>query len=272
MSDPPHHQRADTWSGAASDYERLFFPFSDLVAAEALARIGLRPGEHLLDVAAGTGAVSLRAARARAEVTAVDFAVEMLEMLRRKARAEALGGIRTLVMDGQALEFEADGFDVAGSNLGLVFFRDPARGLRELRRVVRPGGRVFVTSVSTSAPSRLMELAWLAILATATGPIEPSSGPTYGLGDVPSMEGALSNAGLVEVAAEDIAVAYPVRNLGEFWDKWILRSPPTYRAMLALDPAHAAAARARFLVEAGAGGPGAPASFEAHAIVGVARV
>jgi SAM-dependent methyltransferase len=67
----------------------------------------------------------------------------MLERLSARARAEGLG-VETRVMDGHALELDDDSFDMAGSQFGVVLFPDMPQGIREMARVVRPGGRVLM--------------------------------------------------------------------------------------------------------------------------------
>ena len=115
----------------------------DAAGGEGLRRAGLREGMRFLDVAAGSGALAIPAARAGARVTAIDRSPVMLEHLRRRAHDEGLA-IDTRVMDGHALAFPDDTFDMAGSQFGVMLFPDMPRALAEMARVVRPGGRVLV--------------------------------------------------------------------------------------------------------------------------------
>ena len=110
--------------------------------AVELARVG--PGSRALDVATGTGdlAVALRAAGA--EVVGCDFSEEMLEIARRKE-----GSVRFEWADALELPYEADSFDAATVGFGARNFSDLERGLREMVRVVRPGGRVVVLEITT---------------------------------------------------------------------------------------------------------------------------
>jgi demethylmenaquinone methyltransferase/2-methoxy-6-polyprenyl-1,4-benzoquinol methylase len=122
--------------------------------AADLARVG--PGDRVLDVATGTGDLALAlAARVSpgGEVIGSDFSEGMLEHAREKAAARAARehGVRPRFEWGDALELQyGDGsFDAATVGFGARNFSDLARGLAEMRRVVRPGGRVVVLEITT---------------------------------------------------------------------------------------------------------------------------
>jgi demethylmenaquinone methyltransferase/2-methoxy-6-polyprenyl-1,4-benzoquinol methylase len=109
----------------------------------------LKPGDRALDVATGTGDLALELARRVApygEVIGVDFAERMLELARAKAGPLPL---RLEVANALALPFPDDEFDAATVGFGARNFSDLARGLREMARVVRPGGRVVVLEITT---------------------------------------------------------------------------------------------------------------------------
>lgn len=109
-----------------------------------VSRLAPRPGERWLDVATGTGAIALRAARAGAEVTGLDLAPALLETARKRAGEEGLS-IRFEVGDAERLPHEDASFDVVSSAIGAMFAPDHAAVARELARVCRPGGRLALT-------------------------------------------------------------------------------------------------------------------------------
>jgi demethylmenaquinone methyltransferase/2-methoxy-6-polyprenyl-1,4-benzoquinol methylase len=110
-----------------------------LAAAEVV-----RPGDRVLDAACGTGDLALADHRAGAlEVTGLDFSPRMLERARRKAP-----GIRFVEGDMLALPFEDGVFDSATVGFGVRNVSDLELALRELRRVLRPGGRLAILEIT----------------------------------------------------------------------------------------------------------------------------
>ncbi len=133
--------------------------------AAELARVG--PGSRVLDVATGTGDLAIELARRvhpGGEVVGCDFAEGMLA----RARAKAAAGDPTIARprfewgDALALGYAQDSFDAATVGFGARNFDDLQRGLQEMARVVRPGGRVVVLEITTPtrAPLSLFYRVW----------------------------------------------------------------------------------------------------------------
>ncbi len=110
--------------------------------AADLARVG--PGSKALDVATGTGDLAIELERRGAEVTGLDFSDEMLSLAHAKSP-----GIAWLAGNALRLPFGDDEFAAATVGFGARNFDDLGRGLREMARVVRPGGRVVVLEITT---------------------------------------------------------------------------------------------------------------------------
>lgn len=113
---------------------------------QAVRAVGVSPGERGLDVCSGTGDLALALRGAGARVVGADFCTAMLSRARTKQVAATGGGdpARFLCADAQALPFPDRAFDFATVAFGIRNVSDPLAALRELRRVVRPGGRVVV--------------------------------------------------------------------------------------------------------------------------------
>jgi demethylmenaquinone methyltransferase/2-methoxy-6-polyprenyl-1,4-benzoquinol methylase len=107
-----------------------------------LARVG--PGSRALDVATGTGDLAIALARRGAEVVGSDFSEGMLERARRKDAS-----VRWEQANALALPYDDGSFDAATVGFGARNFSDLERGLGEMTRVVRPGGRVVVLEITT---------------------------------------------------------------------------------------------------------------------------
>ena len=114
-------------------------------AEEFIARLALAPGVRVLDVACGSGNLSLPAARAGAVVTGVDIATNLLEQARARAAAEGLT-IQFDEGDAEALPYADASFDVVVSMFGAMFAPRPELVAAELLRVCRPGGRIAMAN------------------------------------------------------------------------------------------------------------------------------
>jgi len=135
------------WDLAAADYEPLWQSQLAPAQAKLLACAALLPGERVLDVACGTGLVSFAAARAvgpMGSVVGVDISGQMVETAACRARDLAETNTRFARMDAESLALPDAGFDVVLCALGLMYLPDPEQALREMRRVLRPGGRLVL--------------------------------------------------------------------------------------------------------------------------------
>jgi len=110
--------------------------------AADLARVG--PGTRALDVATGTGDLAIALARRGGDVVGSDFSEGMLERARAKSAA-----VRWEQANALALPYDDDAFDAATVGIGARNFSDLERGLAEMTRVVRPGGRVVILEITT---------------------------------------------------------------------------------------------------------------------------
>ncbi|ACO76094.1 class I SAM-dependent methyltransferase [Laribacter hongkongensis] len=130
--------------------------------ARSLALAAIRPGERVLLVGAATG-LDLELLPRQADVCAIDYAPAMVERLILRARELAFP-VDARVMDAQAMEYPDDSFDVVVLHLILAVVPDPLACIREVERVLRPGGRVVVfdkflpDGAQASLPRRALNL------------------------------------------------------------------------------------------------------------------
>ena len=142
-SAPEPDQEPGRWDNHVSVYEEVFEPFSTVFADVAIDRLAVGPGMHVLDVGAGSGGAALALARHGCKVTAIDASERMVTRIEARAAGRE---IVAEVMDGQALTYPDGRFDAVLSVFGVILFPDAVRGLAEMRRVVRPGGRVAIVT------------------------------------------------------------------------------------------------------------------------------
>jgi ubiquinone/menaquinone biosynthesis C-methylase UbiE len=227
-------QTVEAWDRIAPGYDRTNTPTQLWLGQEGLRRAGVRPGMKFLDVAAGSGALSIPAARLGAQVLAVDQSAAMLELLTARARSEGLE-IRTRAMDGHALELDDRSFDVAGSQFGVMLFPDMPKGVREMSRVVVPGGRVLVTAYGD--PHKIDFLGFFVGAVRSVRPDfegPPSEPPPlpFQLQDPARLRQVLVECSLLDVHVDTVTESTEFRTGDELWD-WIVWSNPIVESILA---------------------------------------
>ena len=161
---------------AAENYERLFVPrLAGPLAHDLVALAEIRRGEHVADIACGTGAVTrLVPERVGTEtgVTAVDITPEMLEVARSVVGNAAVTWHEALA---ESLPLADSSFDVALCQLGLQFFGDREGSLREMLRILRPGGRLVLNVPGSAHP------VFVAMEDGLTRHLSPEAGSFVGL-------------------------------------------------------------------------------------------
>jgi ubiquinone/menaquinone biosynthesis C-methylase UbiE len=135
------HKAAVRAMWALGDYHRFALETVWELGPVLVAACGITAGQRVLDVAAGTGNVAIRAAEAGAEVVASDLTPEQFEAGRREARARGVQ-LEWVEADAEALPFEDGEFDVVTSSFGAMLAPDHQAVADELLRVCRPGSTI----------------------------------------------------------------------------------------------------------------------------------
>jgi ubiquinone/menaquinone biosynthesis C-methylase UbiE len=133
------------WDLAAKGYESLWQAQLAEAQAAMLELASPARGERVLDIACGTGLVSFEAARAvgpKGHVLGIDLSQQMVDSAEHRARDLSLSNCSFLRMDAETLALPDESFDVALCGLGLMYVPYPEQAFREMRRILRPGGRV----------------------------------------------------------------------------------------------------------------------------------
>ena len=125
----------DLWFGPTLHHGRLV----------AIERMGIGPGDRLLEVGVGTG-INARLYPRNCLVTGIDLSSQMLEKARARVQRQGLRNIRLLEMDAAHLTFADDSFDIVYAPYVISVVPDPVQVVREMRRVCRPGGKIIVVN------------------------------------------------------------------------------------------------------------------------------
>lgn len=221
------------WDQIAPGYDRTNTPSQMPIAQEGLRRAGIEGGMRFLDVASGSGALSIPAARMGAKVLATDQSPVMLRLLADRAAKEGLE-VETRVMDGHSLQLDDASFDAAGSQFGVMLFADMPKGIREMTRVVRTGGRVLVSAYGD--PHRIDFLGLMiesvqSVRPEFDGPPSDPPPPEFQLADPARLERELAAAGLHDVEVDTVTESTRFADGGELWE-WILSSNPIVEMIL----------------------------------------
>jgi ubiquinone/menaquinone biosynthesis C-methylase UbiE len=193
---------AEHWQ---QDVERRRLDFTE-ATERMLEAAGLVPGNHVLDIAAGTGDQSILAARRvgpGGSVLATDISAEMLNITAHVAKLEGLTTLTTRVMDAQQLDLEDNTFDAVICRLGLMLIPRHQQALREIRRVLKPGGKLAALIWSTSENNPLFALP-LAIVSKYTKGASSHPPHPLALSNPTVFERELTRAGFYEVVIRAI--------------------------------------------------------------------
>src|SRR6185295_7747714 len=202
-------QAAEAWYRWGPTLQSWLSPATRLMLD--LAHIG--PGSRVLEVAAGAGEPALTIAERVGPsgfVLATDISSNILDFAARAASERGFGNLETRVMDGENLELPDESFDVVTSRLGLIYFPDQQRALSEMRRVLKPGGRVAAIVYTTPENNRFFSIPVSIIrrCAAIPPPLPGQPGP-FSLHSATILEQAYQQAGFRDV--ETRVVASPLR-------------------------------------------------------------
>jgi ubiquinone/menaquinone biosynthesis C-methylase UbiE len=210
----------------AENYQRYFVPaIATPVSAGLLNAADLRPGEHVLDVACGTGVIARLAAALvgpRGSVTAIDVAPDMITVA-ESTPAPAGSPIEWRVSDAASLPRADGSYDVVLCQMGLMFMEDKEAALAEMRRVLVPGGRVVVNTPGEIQP------AFAAMEQAIAEHIGPELGgfvrAVFSMHDPEALAALLRDAGLHDVSATVSATTFQLPAPAEFLWQYINLTP-----------------------------------------------
>ncbi len=207
-------EAAEAWRRGEPEREAVFGRASKLMLD--LAKVG--PGSRVLDVAAGTGIQAIAAARRVGPagfVLATDISASMLELAADTAREAGLTNVATMVMDAQRLEVEAESFDAAISQNGLMLVPDVMRALDGIRRALKRGGRFAVMVFSTADKNPYLALPQAIMQRRGNRPLPVGQPGMWALGDPGALQDVYRRAGFRDVVVQAVPTQRRFPSLAE---------------------------------------------------------
>lgn len=224
MSDVAEHKAQVTalFDLVAPGYDAPALRFFPFCADRLVSIVKPAPGQKVLDVATGTGAVAVAMAQAvgtEGRVHAIDMAPAMLDRAAANVCKMALGNVDFHAMDAEQLEFRKDYFHAVVCSFGLFFVPDMLAALKDWVRVTRPGGRLVFSSFGANAFRPLMDLCAQQV---------PEFGGRLPEGEQPFTAQRLNSeevcatlmqaAGLVDIRVEPMQLGYHLAGADDWWE------------------------------------------------------
>jgi ubiquinone/menaquinone biosynthesis C-methylase UbiE len=212
-------ETASYWTRHHDTIRTMFLPLTRALIEQAR----IAPGQSVLDVAGGSGEPSLTIAQAVGPtgfVMCTDAIAEMVAVAEREALARGLKNMQFRQCTADSLPFADESFDVAVSRLGVMFFPDPVAAVREMLRVIKPGGRVAlaVWGKSELNPYSYVVTGVVSRYVPAV-PVAPDAPDAFRFAEPGKLAGVLKDAGAIDVTERVVKfdMAAPL-SPEEFWD------------------------------------------------------
>ena len=199
----------DQWQAAAEAWYRWSPTLNKWLGnatEKMLDMAGITSGHRVLDIAAGAGEQSITTAKkvgATGYVLATDISANILDYAKQMAQHAGVNNIETKVMDGENLTIEDETFDAVISRVGLIYFPDQQKALKEMLRVLKPGGKLAAIVYSTPEKNKFFSVPVSIIRnrAKLPPPLPGQPGP-FSLGAEGIIEKVFSQAGFRNVKSE----------------------------------------------------------------------
>ena len=185
-----------------------------------ITQLGVRPGDTVLELAAGAGDTGFEAAAIageRGRLISTDFSPEMVEVARRRGAELGLRSVEYRVMDAEHTELEADSVDGVLCRFAYMLMEDPAEALAEALRVLRPGRRLALSvwgaakrnPWATILPGLLLEAGHLP-------PPKPGDPDPFSMASEDRTRGFLEDAGFTNIRTEEVSVHFDYSDVDDF--------------------------------------------------------
>jgi len=221
---PSPLSQPEAWNLVSPGYTDVLLPEFTKYGLSVLERVPLTKSNNVLDVATGPGTMAMLLSPLVKQVTGIDFADQMIEQAREQVSKRGINNIDLHVGDAQTLPFADESFDAAFSMFGLIFFPDRNQGLKEMVRVLRPGGKVALTSWVPFKEVPLIQALFAAIGRHLNTPFGSDGPPPLGTSELIHAE--LGAAGFVTIETVRIEHTSHAPSLQAYWQTMAKANAP----------------------------------------------
>lgn len=207
------------WNERAKTFDR-FLPLIQPVANRLISLADISEGQEILDVASGTGEPSLTLSRRfgnRIRLTGVDGADAMVAVANEKVQREGLEGLTFRQMKAEHLTFPPDQFDRVLSRFGVMLFDDPIGGLREMRRVLKPGGKMAIAVWGEFHRIKSLYHTWEALMKRLPEEERLPAPKMADLGSPGKLDALLREAGFRQCEITPFSLVYQFDDFESYW-------------------------------------------------------
>jgi ubiquinone/menaquinone biosynthesis C-methylase UbiE len=220
MTSRAFDETAEGWDAVIEAYERVFAPFTKQFARDVARLYPPKKTDSVLEVAAGTGSLTEFLSEHAGRVLATDISPMMVQRIARSAS----GNVEAAVMDAEALAVPGASFDAIYCMFGVMFFSDRAKGLHEMVRALKRGGRCVLTTWNPRSGI-------LRPLAEAVEKVMPDSPPAKALSEPPvlgtlqQVQRELEAAGLERIEVHEATHELRLRSREAYMNELLLANP-----------------------------------------------
>ena len=208
------------WDEIAEKFD-LWLPQIAPVGEALIEALAAAPGDKILDLASGTGEPALTLAKRspHTEIIGIDAAPAMVAVAQKKATAEQLKNIRFHTMAAENLDFGDESFDRILCRFGVMLFEDPLKGVKEIQRVLKPGGHFAFAVWSTAETMTTLRWASQAFKDRILEEDQPPAAKVSSLGAPGAIESLLEKSGLNQYQVQAKRFDYQFQSFDDYWNK-----------------------------------------------------